>query len=378
MEKKRRNFCRFATFNVSLARQEMGALLRELETPQHEQLQKLAAIIQWIRPDVLLLQEIDYDEKGRALSLFNQHYLNHSQYQQSPIDYPYQCVFPSNTGIAVDYPPEEKLAGELYYPTFGFGHFAGQYAFALLSKYPLLTRQQRRFQYFLWRDMPEPLLPTINDSDKAAFFTQKLWPRFRLSSKNHVDIPVVLPCRTVHLLLSHPTPPLSHVLSPAFNACRNHDEIRLWHDYLLPERSGYLYDDQGTYGGLLAGESAVIMGDLNADPNAGDGIRRGIRALLQHPRLHAEVATGRWIPRSRGGQTHAAQRSSLPFSRLYFARAHTASWGLRADYVLPSDDLSVRASGVFWPTLDQAEFAWVAHDVSSDHRLVWVDVLDCV
>ena len=49
---------------------------------------------------------------------------------------------------------------------------------------------------------------------------------------------------------------------------------------------------------------------------------------------------------------------------------------LRIDYVLPSSDLQVRGSGVFWPTMDDPSFTWVGSFPFpvSDHRLVWVDL----
>ena len=49
---------------------------------------------------------------------------------------------------------------------------------------------------------------------------------------------------------------------------------------------------------------------------------------------------------------------------------------LRADYVLPSTELKVVGSGVFWPLADRslARLVWGFPPPSSDHRLVYVDV----
>lgn len=44
---------------------------------------------------------------------------------------------------------------------------------------------------------------------------------------------------------------------------------------------------------------------------------------------------------------------------------------LRVDYVLPSIDLDVVGSGVYWPTTDDPH-AYLNR--ASDHRLVWIDV----
>jgi len=53
------------------------------------------------------------------------------------------------------------------------------------------------------------------------------------------------------------------------------------------------------------------------------------------------------------------------------------SGGLRVDYVLPSADMQVVGSGVFWPVPDDPLYRLVEDSTdnpSSDHHLVWVDV----
>ena len=56
------------------------------------------------------------------------------------------------------------------------------------------------------------------------------------------------------------------------NGTRNFDEIRFWADYVVPSRSGYIYDDDGNYGGLSRVILFVIAGDQNSDPLDGDSI----------------------------------------------------------------------------------------------------------
>ncbi|MBP8221271.1 MAG: endonuclease/exonuclease/phosphatase family protein, partial [Aeromonadaceae bacterium] len=114
-------------------------------------------------------------------------------------------------------------------------------------------------------------------------------------------------------------------------------------------------------------------------PRAGDGDRRAIRRLLAHPRLHPAVAEGALRPASTGAVSHGARRSRpVP-------PAMAAHWthlrGLRLDYVLPSRDLQVQGSGVFWPSAGEPGREWLADaadleraEYSSDHRLVWLDL----
>ena len=125
----------------------------------------------------------------------------------------------------------------------------------------------------------------------------------RLSSKNHVDVPVWVHGHQLHLLLSHPTPPVFDGPENR-NGRRNHDEIRLWSDYLSGgERANYLIDDAGKSGGLHSEDLFVVLGDLNADPFDGDSYNRAISQLLEHKRIHPAVWLDKQVPRSKAGNS---------------------------------------------------------------------------
>lgn len=371
---------RIATFNLSFSRPYAGGLLQALQDGE-AQIRHCAEIVQRVRPDVILFTEFDHDGEGEdeaALKLFRQRYLGESQGGAEPIDYPYAWLIPTNTGLLsgadLDGDGELTLPGDAQ----GFGAFPGQYGMLLLSRYPLLLDRVRAFRHFLWARMPGALLPDREPgSGLGDFYSPAALAQLRLSSKNHLDLPLQLPHRRIHLLLSHPVPPVFDGAERR-NMRRNHDEIRLWCDYL--SGADYLCDDAGIAGGLAAEADFVLLGDLNADPLAGEGDRRAIRALLAHPRLHPDVAAGRLIPASTGGAYYGAQR------RRPVAAGEARHWthlrGLRLDYVLPSRDLPVLASGVYWPAsgdpqrhllADENGREWAA--LSSDHRLVWVDLL---
>ena len=66
---------RFATFNASLNRNASGQLIEHLSTPDNAQAATVAEIIQRARPDVLLINEFDFDADGTAARLFQQNYL---------------------------------------------------------------------------------------------------------------------------------------------------------------------------------------------------------------------------------------------------------------------------------------------------------------
>ncbi len=60
---------RFATFNASLNRFNAVDLISDLSAPGNAQAQAVAEIIQRTRPDVLLLNEFDFDQDGEATRL---------------------------------------------------------------------------------------------------------------------------------------------------------------------------------------------------------------------------------------------------------------------------------------------------------------------
>lgn len=64
-----------ATFNASLNRDTAGGLVADVSRRDNAQAANVAEVIQRVRPEVLLVNEFDYDPAGRALALFQENYL---------------------------------------------------------------------------------------------------------------------------------------------------------------------------------------------------------------------------------------------------------------------------------------------------------------
>jgi len=124
---------RFATFNAALSRNNPGDLITDLSTSTNSQAISIAEIIQIVRPDVLLMNEFDYDPDVTAASLFQQNYLQISQNGQEPIEYDHVYVVPSNTGIPSGVDLDNNNSTDDPNDAFGFGFFPGQYAFCIFS-----------------------------------------------------------------------------------------------------------------------------------------------------------------------------------------------------------------------------------------------------
>lgn len=376
---------RVATYNLSLNRSAEGQLVTDLSTTTNAQAKTVAEVIQRVNPDVVLLNEFDFVAGGVAADLFRENYLELSQGGADPVVYPYAYVAPSNTGIASGFDLNNNgviadTVGEPGYgdDAFGFGAFPGQFGMAVLSKYPIDTGAVRTFQNFLWKDMPGALLPDDpNTAAPADWYSAQELAVFRLSSKSHWDVPIDVNGRTVHALVSHPTPPTFDGAEDR-NGKRNHDEIRFWADYVTPgTTSRYIYDDDRVRGGLKPGESFVILGDQNADPLDGDSVDQAINQLLDHPRITDPQPTSAGAAEAAvlQGGANLTHRGDPALDTADF-NDNPAPGNLRADYVLPSKDLRVLDAAVFWPV--QADplsaLTGVFPFPSSDHRLVWVDV----
>ncbi|MGK7922689.1 MAG: phytase [Trichodesmium sp.] len=380
------NQVRFATFNASLNRGEAGQLIEDLSTPENEQAQTVAEIIQRVNPDVLLVNEFDFDSEGIAANLFRDNYLEISQNGVDPVEYPFVYFAPSNTGIASGFDLDNN--GEIVTTpgadgygndALGFGNFPGQFAMVLYSKYPIIEEEFRTFQNFLWQDMPGALLPdNLETPEPNDWYSEEELEVFPLSSKSHWDIPIEVNGEIIHVLASHPTPPVFDGEEDR-NGRRNHDEIRFFADYITPGVGDYIYDDAGNFGGLNPGNSFVIMGDKNADPFDGDSFDNAINQLLENPLVNTSVT-----PASEGGVDatnrqggESANHSGNPaFDTADFNDAPGTSGNLRVDYVLPSIDQEIVDAAVFWPTENDDLFGLVGDFPfpSSDHRLVWADV----
>ncbi len=347
---------RIATYNVSLYGKAAGKVADRIKSGSDNQAKSIAAIVQTVRPDVLLLNEIDHEPDATTVKLLRDLYFAVPHDGREGIAYPFVYSAASNTGLAsgMDLNRNERT-GEPE-DAWGYGVYPGQYAFAILSRFPINFDSIRTFQSFQWAKLPAALRP-IDPQSQQPYFTDETWNALRLSSKNHVDLPIQVYGHDLHLLASHPTPPVFDGPEDR-NGCRNHDEIIFWKHYI--ENESALVDDAGHAGGLSKDASFVIMGDLNSDPNLGNSHPDAIRALLEHSRITDP------LPR------RSSSNDATPADEVNDTADFGSVGELRVDYVLPSRDLRVTQAKVFWPSKDDPTNKWIH---ASDHRLVWIDAI---
>ncbi|WP_168771049.1 endonuclease/exonuclease/phosphatase family protein [Palleronia sediminis] len=311
---------RIASFHTELSARGPGLALRDVTEDAPEARQVLGMIAR-ARPDIVMLQGIDYDAGGALLRAMQ------DRLEAAGHPMPHAFAAAPNSGLpsGIDLDGDGRLGQPR--DAQGYGRFFGAGGLAILSRHPVERDGVRDLSTLLWSDLPGSLAPETDLSPEARAIQ-------RLSSTAHWVVPVRVGDTRLNIVTWAATPPL---FQPS-NAARNHDETAV----ILR---------------LLDGELPVpapdppfaIAGLANADPDRGAGRPDALRALLGDPRVTDP------LPQREGDRA-------------------TASFGdtaLRLSYVLPSRDLGVVASGL----LDPADIAAIdGIERGTRHRLVWVEV----
>jgi len=319
-------------------------LLRDINREKDLQVRAVQEVIATVRPDVIALQGFDYDAAGHALSAF-QKTLSRSGH---PMPYSYSAR--PNSGVATGLDMDGNGKTNEPRDAQGYGRFTGQGGMAILSRLPL--GDARDFTSFLWKDLPDAIPPHENNK---VFPSPEAFAIQRLSSVAHWDVEVMLPDHAaLHVLTFHATTPVFDGPEDR-NGRRSHDEITFWP--LLLDGALPFASPSGPF---------VIVGDANLDPVDGDGRQEAIHALL----ARSDVQDPH--PQSAGGvaATDTDQSGDPALDTVDWPDG--APGNLRVSYVLPSRDLEVVGSGVFWPAPDDPLHETV--ETASRHRLVWVDI----
>jgi hypothetical protein len=327
---------RIATWQVELSREGPGLLLRDLQRGEDGQIAAATIVLQTLDADIILLTDVDYDHGLIALNTFA------DQLAAVGLRYSTRFALAPNTGVStgVDLDGNGRL-GEAR-DAMGYGRFAGDGGMAILSRFPVAGGAQD-MSGFLWRDLPGALLPPDMTAEVARVQ--------RLSTTGHWAVPFDIGNQTLTLLVFHATPPVFDGLEDR-NGRRNHDETAFWLHYLAGELPFAAPD--GPF---------VIAGDANLDPMDGEGNAAALTALLTDPALQDPA------PRGTSSRTDSGHKGDPALDTALF---DAPLGGLRLDYLLPSANLIVTASGVLWPPDSDPLASPLA--MASRHRPVWVDV----
>lgn len=327
---------RIAFWNAGLERGGPGLLLQDLRAGDDPQVAAVVRVVAALDADILILTGLDHDARRAALSELA------ATLQRAGLPYPHLYAPQGNAGVPTGFDADADGRPDEAADAQGWGRFPGSGGLAVLSRLPVDESRAQDHSAVLWRDLPGTLIPPGTDPGLAAVQ--------RLSSHAHVALPVLMGDTTLTLLLWHATPPAFDGPEDR-NGRRNHDEAAFWLrllDGALP-----FPQPQGPF--LLAGQA-------NLDPLDGDGRPQALQSLLTHPMLQDPA------PRGTHGRTEPAHRGDPALDTTLYE----SLGGLRLDYILPSADLTVTASGILWPPADDPLAATLA--AASHHYPVWVDI----
>lgn len=319
--------------------------MRDILRGKDPKIGAVADVIVSVSPDVILLNDIDYDLGLMALKALRE------VIAEKGLHFPYAFALRPNSGMTtgLDMDGDGRFGGAR--DNQGYGRFNGQGGMAILSRFPIDQTATRDFSNVLWRQIQGALLPNVNGE---PFPSPQARDIQRLSSVGHWDVPVIVPgFGRLHLLAYHATPPVFDGPEDR-NGKRNHDETRFWQLYL-----------DGAFGPSPT-DNFIIIGDANMDPVDGNGLDVALQNLLADNRIFDPM------PMGAGDSVANPDHKGDP-------RFDTVDWSdpdpgnLRVDYVLPSVDLKVSDTAVVWPRPDDAFHKTVTE--ASRHRLVWVDIV---
>lgn len=306
---------RIATFNAELMRKGPGLLLRDILRGEDPQIDAFKKLILEVRPDIVMLQGIDYDLRRSALEALSK------DLAAAGLVYPHSFANPPNAGQAsgLDLNGNGKL-GEAD-DAHGYGRFNGMGGMAVLSRFPIQQGAVEDYTPLLWRNLEGHIYPMESGE---PFGGREVFAAHRLSSRGHWVVPVITPeFGILHVMTFHASTPVYDGPEDR-NGRRNHDEVAFWLDYLARDISPLPF---------------ILGGTANTDPARGAGKPEAITALLAHPRLQNpfDDAPTADFPEPRPGD-------------------------LRVDYLLPSTDWRVLGHGL------------VSAPEASRHSLLWVDI----
>ena len=306
---------RIATYDAGLRRDGPGLLLRDI-TLAEDQATAAIAMIAALKADILLLTGMDQDQQGASLRALAE------ALAARGVHYPHLLPLAGNrgveTGLDLDGDGRSGGPGDAQ----GWGRFTGAGGMALLSRYPVDPAGLIDMSSLLWRDLPGAEMP---QKDGQAFPSDAAQAVQRLSSSGHYAIPVRTPKGQITLLAFAATPPVFDGPEDR-NGRRNFDEAVLW----LHVLNGRMDE--------VPQMPVILLGNLNVDPERGDGLREAARRVLGHDRLQDPIPgsdTVRW----------------------------DSTGPMRVSYVLPDARFAVIGAGVTGPAAD-----------AGPHGLVWVDL----
>jgi 3-phytase len=350
--------------------------LREMSTAKlldesDEQATAAAQILARFAPDIISINELQFDMQGvptpsmpgapgttgwgqfDVFGADNAHRLaDRIAAAGTPEGYEHRLIFVGNSG----YYWEGSTLGFDWFILRGWGEFRGRFNTAILSRYPILLDQVR-----IISDVPWDALPENHIAKMKAETGIDVPPGFPIFEKGLNIVPVQVNDEVLHLVLLH-------TVSPAFdpiNPYRNYDELRALVMFLDGQLPGVEP--------LPPDAKFMIVGDLNADPDDGDGLPGAIQQVLDHPSVIAVFGAGAGTKGNNGQYNTYLSGCGLDDGSI--VQNPTQKFQLQLDYLLPSTNLGEPLETfLFFPDFQTEREDFDLACRASDHRFAYTDI----
>jgi endonuclease/exonuclease/phosphatase family metal-dependent hydrolase len=246
--------------------------IKELDTvklslPQHLQVEAAADILRGLDPDLFSINEVHHDPERDNLGEFLRRF-------DTDRKLAHYRLSPSNTGLRSD--PARKILDRS-----NFGFFPGQYATGFASRFPL--EKTLEVQKLRWKDF-EP------DIDLSGFNLGGVSPdEIELFDKSFTVHWLTLQGRSLAVICLHTVPAFHFGQEKSPNTERNRAQLEFLRWFLVGEPRPQL-SAMGIEP-LSPDQAFVALGDFNCplhDAHYSGGAV--LQSLLNHPRIHNEVA----------------------------------------------------------------------------------------
>lgn len=352
--------------------------LRELSTDKivatsHPQVDAAAKIVARFHPDVVCLNEMQFDianvptsgmpgAKSAKPGTFSTAESNATRIaariaaENPEAIYPYALITVGNSGFAWSGPRPSTEPGSDWYSLRGWGEYRGRFNTIVLSKFPIVTDQVRIITDVAWDAIPKNSIAQMKTD--TGLDVPAGYPVFEKSLN---VIPLDIHGKTTYLVMSHPTAPAFWSINPY----RHEDELRALALFLDGQLPGVESVPQGS--------PFVLIGDLNADPEEGDSRPGAIARVLAHDRLEP------WFPEGAGtmgkNPTFNTYVSGCGKGDGSSVGDPSSRFQMQIDYILPSKEIG-RAQGgaVFFPNRAESQEDFDLACRASDHMFLYVDL----
>lgn len=236
----------------------------KIASPTNEQIAAVKEVLSSFSPDIISVNEVQYDMPGVPNSAFKTKGENLSKLKTliGAKDLTYQSFHPANTGMKAKrkkdktyYSEASEASARSHADQVNFGVFPAQYSTGALTRFKIIS--EVIISKIKWKAFnPKLDLSKFKQANGSALPTD-----MELFDKNFSDITVEIDGKPVHLILLHTVPSYHFGNKYSVNDYRNAEQLRFLEWYLTGKTDYKI--DLPNISPLESDEYYIAMGDFN-------------------------------------------------------------------------------------------------------------------